>query len=313
MSGNHIVHEGVLDEAIYQERVSRSLCFLGRDQAEQEEAQRRLANSVVGIAGTGGIGGAMALRLARLGVRHLKIADPQQFDWSNVNRQMGASAANIGRNKAEVVGELVYDLARDVTVEVFTDGITVGNAERFVAGCDLILDQLEFFVIREKYALHRAFRKATRPKAIIACSVVGWAGHLYKFEPDSLSIEDWYGLAEDTPFTTEVRDKLIRLWAPRLPHFPSHDEIIAWIERNKAVPIFAGGPPLAEGLLTQRCALMLIDKEYPPYADWLPPIPQMYCYDAATLQGQFVTSDGKFKNKDSLQVLWREPRLAAAE
>src|ERR1700733_5364867 len=120
---NHIVHEGVLDQAIYQERVSRSLCFLGRDQAEQEEAQRRLPDSVVGIAGTGGIGGATAMRLARLGVRHLKIADPQQFDWSNVNRQMGASAQNIGRNKAEVVGELVYDLTRDVTVEVFTDGI----------------------------------------------------------------------------------------------------------------------------------------------------------------------------------------------
>jgi len=46
--------------------------------------------------------GAMAMRLARLGIRHLKIADPQQFDWSNVNRQMGASAQNIGRNKAEV-------------------------------------------------------------------------------------------------------------------------------------------------------------------------------------------------------------------
>jgi molybdopterin/thiamine biosynthesis adenylyltransferase len=311
MSSGLTIHQGILDEAVYRERVSRSLCFLGRDQAEQEKAQSLLANSVVGIAGTGGIGGAMALRLARLGVRHLKIADPQQFDWSNVNRQTGASAENIGRNKSEVVGEMVFDLARDVTVEVYTDGITVDNAEDFVAGCDLVLDQLEFFVIKEKYALHQAFRKSRRTKAIIACSVVGWAGHLYKFEHDSLTVEDWYGVPADSDFTVAVRDRLLRLWAPRLPHFPTYDEIINWIERNKAVPIFAGGPPLAEGLLAQRCALILINKEHPPYAEWLPPIPQMYCYDAATLQGQFVTSDGTFKNAGSLQMMWQGFQVAA--
>ncbi len=124
-----LVHRGIYDDSVYKERVSRSLCFLGLNQADQAAAQARLADAVVGVAGTGGIGGAMALRLARLGVRHIKVADPQQFDWSNVNRQLGASAANIGKNKSEVVGQLVYDLAHDVTVEVFRDGITVENAE----------------------------------------------------------------------------------------------------------------------------------------------------------------------------------------
>ncbi len=312
MSNNkRIIHRAKYDEQIYRERISRSLCFLGRDEAEQATAQEALSNAVVGIAGTGGIGGAIALRLARLGIRHLKIADPQEFDWSNVNRQFGASAATIGRNKAEVVGELVFDLAHDTTVEVYKDGITVENADEFVQGCDLILDQLDFFVIPEKYALHRAFRKSGRTKAIVACSVVGWSGHLYKFEPNSLPIEDWYGLPDDAAVTEAVRDKLIRLWAPRLPHFPSYDEIIAWIDRNMAVPIFAGAPPLAEGLLTQRVALILIGREHPPYAEWLPPIPQMYCYDAATLQGQFVTSDGSFKNIESLERTWTQFRMAA--
>lgn len=304
MSSSRIIHKGTYNDAVYRERVSRSLCFLGLNEKEQEASQELLSNAVVGIAGTGGIGGAMALRLARLGIRHLKLADPQTFDWTNVNRQLGASHENIGRNKAEVVGEITFELARDVTVEVFKDGITVHNAEEFVSGCDLILDQLEFYVIPEKYALHRAFRKTPRCKSIAACSVVGWAAHLYKFERDSMPIEEWYGLPEDIEFDERVQDKLIKLWAPRLPHFPSYDEVLDWIARNNAVPIFAGAPPLAEGILTQRVALSLIDKEYPPYGEWLPPIPQMYCYDAAMLRGQMVTSDGMFKNDGSLRMTW---------
>ncbi|MGK2740361.1 ThiF family adenylyltransferase [Tepidicaulis sp. LMO-SS28] len=311
MTSYRILHEGKYNERIYQERVSRSLCFLGRNENEQQAAQERLSKAVVGIAGTGGIGGAMAMRLARLGVRHLKIADPQDFDWTNVNRQLGASAETIGRNKAEVVGELTFQLAGDVTIEVYKDGITKENAAEFVDGCDLILDQLEFYVIPEKYALHRAFRQSATCKEILACSVVGWAAHLYKFEKDSMPLEEWYGVAEDANFDAAVNDRLIKLWAPRLPHFPSYNEILQWIDRNDAVPIFAGAPPLAEGILTQRVALSLINKEYPPYAEWLPPIPQMYCYDAATFHGQLVTSDGRFKNEGTLAVTWRGFGLAA--
>lgn len=289
---SHYVLHGTLDQAIYDERVSRSECFLGRDEAEMRRSQALLSDAVVGIAGAGGIGGAVAMRLARLGVRHIKLADPQTFDWTNVNRQLGASRHTIGQNKARVSGHMVHDLTGDVTVEIFEDGITTGNAEAFVEGCDLVLDQLEFFVIKEKFALHRAFRKHKRTKCILACSVIGWAAHLYRFDHDSLPIEDWYGIDEDTTITPEVTQRMVSLWAPRLPHFPSYDEVMAWMRRRDAAPIFAGAPPLAEGILVQRAALVLAGLEQPPFAQPLPPIPAMYCYDAATLRGEFTRADG---------------------
>ena len=71
-----ILHTGIYNESIYNKRVNRTEAFLGRDKEEQKEAQNILSKSVIGIAGTGGIGGAMALRLARFGVKHIKIADP---------------------------------------------------------------------------------------------------------------------------------------------------------------------------------------------------------------------------------------------
>ncbi len=285
--------QGQLVPEIYKERVSRSECFLGRDLSEMRRSQELLSNSTVGIAGSGGIGGAMALRLARLGVRRIKLADPQHFDWTNVNRQLGAATANIGRNKALAAGEIVHALAGDVTVEIFEDGITVDNAEDFVAGCDLVLDQLEFFVVREKFALHRAFRKHKEVKCILACSVIGWAAHLYRFDHDSMPIEEWYSIKDANELTPEVVDRLIALWAPRHPHFPSYEEIRQWMARNNAAPIFAGAPPLAEGILSQRAALVLADLEKAPFCAPLPPIPAMYCYDAATFEGVWVTADGR--------------------
>lgn len=41
-------------------------------------------------------------RLARLGVLHLRIADPDTFEFSNINRQLGAGLGTVGKNKAEI-------------------------------------------------------------------------------------------------------------------------------------------------------------------------------------------------------------------
>lgn len=298
--------KGTVNINDYNERVSRTVPFLGDSREDQLASQKILANSVVGIAGTGGIGGAMAVRLARFGVKHIKIADPQTFDLSNINRQLGANKANVGKNKAAVVGEMAYEIAEDVTIEIYEDGITTKNAEEFVKGCDIILDQLDFSLIKEKYALHQAFRKSDKCKCILACSVIGWSAHLYKFEKNSLKLEDWYNFENDANLESLANDArtetLLKYWAPRFPHFPSFENIMEWIKEKDFLPIFAGSPPLAEGFLTQRVILCLLDKERPPYAVKLPPIPSIYIYDAATLSGGIYHSDGKLHDKNKVKI-----------
>ena len=64
---------------------------------------KRLRQSRLLIAGCGGVGGAVALTLARLGVGQLVLADPGVFDAPDVNRQWAADSDTLGRNKAEVV------------------------------------------------------------------------------------------------------------------------------------------------------------------------------------------------------------------
>ncbi|CDH22368.1 ThiF family adenylyltransferase [Xenorhabdus bovienii] len=291
-----------INNSLYEKRINRTMPFLGVDEVEQKIAQEKLAGSTIGIAGAGGIGGAMAVRLARFGVKKIKIADPDTFDYSNINRQLGANIPNIGKNKAQVVAEMAFDIGQDVEIEVFTDGITRENASEFVSGCDLVLDQVDFSLIGEKYALHRAFRNEPKCRCILACSVIGWSAHLYKFTKDSLPIEEWYGIEDETSIASladeiSKTEKLLNLWSPRFPLFPSKESLLKWISDNDTLPIFAGSPPVAEGLLTQRAILCLIDKEHPPYAATLPPIPNIYIYDAAQLSGSVYFSDGEIKNK----------------
>ena len=101
---------GVYDDEFYWERVNRNLGWLGNTLEEQHERQKKLRDSVIGIVGTGGIGGAVAARLVRMGALNLKLADPDDFDLTNVQRQYGATRDTVGRNKAEVVAEAVYGL-----------------------------------------------------------------------------------------------------------------------------------------------------------------------------------------------------------
>lgn len=280
--------EGKYDSKIYSERVNRSQAWLGYSEEEQLQAQRLISEATVAVAGCGGIGGAVAMRLARLGVRHIKVADPDTFDWSNINRQFGSSRATIGKNKSEVVGNLVHELAGDVTVEIFPEGITDKTAEQFVAGCDLVLDQMDFYLIRDRYALHRAFRAAEQPKFILSAWCIGWGTSMLKYTRDGMAIEDYFGIPEDAEITPEIIKILLAKFMPEQPRFPSMEMIYDWFINKRTVPLFAGTPPVAEAMVVQRAALILANIEKEPYAVTLPPAPAYYVYDASTLEGHVV-------------------------
>ena len=67
--------------------------------------QERLRQSRIAIAGLGGVGGVHLATLARLGIGAFHIADPDDFELANFNRQHGANVDTIGRSKAAVMAE----------------------------------------------------------------------------------------------------------------------------------------------------------------------------------------------------------------
>lgn len=305
-----IHHEAKFDEKFYWDRVNRNGCFLGVDEAQQRLSQEKLRDSVVGIAGCGGIGGLLAMTLARLGVGHIKLADPDSFEASNINRQLGAGQNTLGRNKAIVVGEVVREMVSDVTLEVFPEGIQTHTAETFVDGCDLVFDQTDVYLITERYALHEAFQNHERTKCILASCVWGWGANIYKFERGGVTLKDLFQIPEGKKLDKDDVDTLIRMQLNYLPRFPDLDGILDWMGDVGNVPINAVTPPLSCYMLATRAALVLCDLEKQPYCEPLPPVPSYYWYDSATWHSGIHQFDGNWVNIDEHQKHFKGAKVA---
>ena len=293
----HLIYTAKPNEEMYWERVNRSLGWLGNTEAEQRERQEKLKNAVIGIAGTGGIGGQLAQRLVRLGVRNLKLADPDTFDISNMNRQMGADLEHIGKNKAEVVAEMTYALNYDVNIAVYPEGITPETAQDFVEDCDYVLDQMDFYEVANRYALHRAFRKSDKAKFIFKVPTVAHGTYIFKYTKDSMTIEDVYGIKEDSPLSPEVIHRLMERIIPKMPNYPSEETLDHWFIDLERMPIFAACPPIAEGVLAERLAQAITEVDQLPGAAKIPVQPGYVYFD--TLSWSTEIHEGKWWSDDS--------------
>ena len=96
----------------YAEFTTRNIGFV--TQAEQE----RLRQSKVFVCGTGGMGGAALMALARAGVGNFIIADLDEFEISNINRQVFAFTDTVGRHKAEASADIIARINPEAKVEV---------------------------------------------------------------------------------------------------------------------------------------------------------------------------------------------------
>ncbi|QOY59965.1 tRNA threonylcarbamoyladenosine dehydratase [Thermophilibacter immobilis] len=75
-----------------------------------DEGLARLAQARVMVVGLGGVGSSCAEALARGGVGRLVLVDRDMVTPSNVNRQALAFTSTLGRDKAEVMREMVLDI-----------------------------------------------------------------------------------------------------------------------------------------------------------------------------------------------------------
>jgi len=101
--------------------------------------QLRLLQSRVAIIGCGGLGGRIAELLARLGIGHLILTDPDSFSESNLNRQLFCTPQTLGRNKVEVLAKELGTISP--TLE-FTLNINKFN-QNSIAAANIVVDALD--------------------------------------------------------------------------------------------------------------------------------------------------------------------------
>ena len=96
-----------------------------------------LAQPIVAIAGLGGVGGAAFMNLIRAGVRRFRLAENGIFDPPDLNRQFGALAHTMDRPKLEVYAQWAKGINPEVEMELFPQGTTLENLDRFLTGADI--------------------------------------------------------------------------------------------------------------------------------------------------------------------------------
>lgn len=125
-----------------------------------EEGIEKLRKSSVAIAGCGGVGGAAAVTLARMGVGSFKLADPGVFDEPDINRQWAANVPNLGRNKTDAYEEMLLAINPQITIKKYPEGVTESNVENFLDNVDLVIDCLDIAVSANlRRELYRQARK----------------------------------------------------------------------------------------------------------------------------------------------------------
>lgn len=152
------------------------------------EDQYRLFASHVVVIGCGGLGGHVIEGLARLGVGHLTIIDPDIFEEHNLNRQTFCTINNLGRSKAEVTAERVAELNPAVTISSHVLAFSSNNGNMLLSGADIVVDALDSIIVRLE--LSATCRELRVP--LVHGAIGGWSGQVTSQLPGDNSLETLY-------------------------------------------------------------------------------------------------------------------------
>ncbi len=260
------------DRDYYAERTDRNIGWITR------EEQEMLRGAVVGIAGCGGMGGLLASIFVRLGVGEVRIADCEEFDVSNINRQYAAGRNTVGKSKAFETAKMVRAVSDDTTLVVYPQGINERTAASFLQGCDIVCDEIEFWAVGARILLHQKARAFGI--TVLNCNTVGFGTRLFCFEPDGYTMEQLLNLTypearnlqeriqSRTASPQEVHlvmRKVLTGLVPELPEYTTDTAAYSNVEvakkrlfeENRAT-IVSTNPPMASGFLADHVLFHLL-------------------------------------------------------
>ena len=160
------------------EQLSRTRLLLG------DTAIDRLQTVRVAVFGLGGVGGYVVEALARSGIGSLDLIDHDTISPTNLNRQLFATHATIGRDKADVARQRVLDIDPKIQVVVHKTFFGPDTAAQFdFRQYDYVVDAID--TVTGKLALITQAKAAGTP--IISCMGTGNKLDATKFQIADIS------------------------------------------------------------------------------------------------------------------------------
>jgi adenylyltransferase/sulfurtransferase len=156
-------------------RFSRQIMLPELDVAGQET----LLNARAFIVGMGGLGSPAAMYLAAAGVGSLVIADDDDVELSNLQRQIVHDTDAIGDAKVASAARTLKRLNPAVALETVSTRLDAAGLEAEARRADVVLDATDNFTSR--YAINDACWATGTP--LVSGAAIRWEGQIAVFDP----------------------------------------------------------------------------------------------------------------------------------
>ncbi|MCK5310718.1 MAG: ThiF family adenylyltransferase, partial [Desulfobacteraceae bacterium] len=267
-----------------EEALSRNLGIFSL--AEQD----KIMESRIAIPGLGGVGGQHLITLARAGIGKFNIADFDQFEPVNFNRQYGAKISQFSQPKIDVMYNEAMDINPFLDIRQFPDGISEQNIDKFLDGVDLVADGMDFF----NFDIRRLiFNKAREKKIpVVTAGPLGFSTAMLVFMPDEgMTFDQYFDITDKL----NLEEKLIRFFiglAPKATQASYIDPDFISM-KNKKGPSMGAGCQICSGVVTAEAVRILLNKK------GIKPAPHYFQYDPFTRE--FHQGFLKKGNRNALQ------------
>jgi adenylyltransferase/sulfurtransferase len=141
------------------------------------EGQESLLDSTMLLIGMGGLGSPSAMYLAATGVGHLIIADFDQVELSNLQRQIVHHTDDIGKDKVDSAKEKMVAINPNIKITTIKD-LNENNLNSWINKADVVLDGTDNFDTRFK--VNKACVEEKKP--LVSAAVIRFEGQLSVFK-----------------------------------------------------------------------------------------------------------------------------------
>lgn len=144
-----------------------------------EPGQRILKRSSVMISRVGGLGGSVAVMLARAGIGRLILAHDGEVEHENVNRMLLTERDDIGKPRIEVFARTLKRINPDVELVTEGESVSEANARRLIEPADVVVDGAPLF--EERYAMNAEAVRQGKP--LVMAAMYALEGYVSTFVP----------------------------------------------------------------------------------------------------------------------------------
>ena len=172
-----------IEKRILPARYHRSLGTVGF------EGQRKLLTATVAVIGAGGLGGWILEGLARMGIGNLVVIDADTVEENNLNRQLLATEATLGKSKASLAAARIGQVNAATEVVARQVWADASNLPDLLAGVQVAVDALD--TLPARLELQRAANQVGIP--LVHGAIAGYSGQVMTILPGDAGLFALYG------------------------------------------------------------------------------------------------------------------------